>query len=574
MSQVVAWEGKREDEENKKDMPRSGGSMSYGLSEPEPSMQDAILVDDDLYNQADAETRETKSQLGRIEQQLFGLDKRWQSVEKEREDWELLRYDLLEKLRASETKHHKLHTMHNELTTKHSNQCDTESKLREVLQQSEDTSEKLRQDLGVSEEQANARQSEVLKYQSRETVLNTQASNLHARLYHHENESATLRASLESSEHAKDDHAHRLNTLHEAHSALTAAESKLREEHAQHVKESTALVAKKDSELQQHVESLEAVHAEKERNHLHHSKTIDALTSEKEAQKREHEEQLNLTLQEKDHEIRRQTDKLDMIMVEKDLEIQQQIQRTNTLAFDLEAKENQVKGSEEIAKSLDSWKKIAEERAEELEKAMQRIHELEKSVQILEADNEKLSVENKELSTRPAKGGPHVELAHDSILSKAKSGEAVDVELPPQPVDHELPPRPGASDIATVFAPKCDMLLRVTSEMRSGWRPTQCQVDSSLKEIRLLPLGPVGPARIIPFDHISTFEQLGETEIQLHWMPIDSGVDGSQMKLNLQASDESATSMLVACLTVFDRARPGSSVGTPDTPRTPTSEHG
>jgi len=172
-------------------------------------------------------------------------------------------------------------------------------------------------------------------------------------------------------------------------------------------------------------------------------------------------------------------------------------------------------------------------------------------------------------------------------LQAASTGPPVDVELPRVMAHLDVPEAPQDSNVDTemIFAPKCDVLLRATAGVPndpSGLRPTQCQVDAFQRELRLLALGPIGPPRIVPFDAIRGVEQLtGEAGINIYWLPThgemreDAAVSSDQnnrtdFKVKLVPSDEQASSMLVAALTVFDRAKPGSSLATPATPGTGT----
>lgn len=401
----------------------------------------------------------------------------------------------------------------------------------------------------------------------------------------------TLRNHLESSELEKGDITHTLNNLQETHDALIAAEAILRDEHTQHVQITSTALAEKDREIQQHKENHDALQAEKERDALLFSQNMDALKSEKEIEIQEHVNNLNLALAEKDAEIRRHADTLHILKAEKDLEIQQQIERNSTLQTILE------KGGDEHKEDL-YWKAIAEERAEALETATQRIQELEQAVQLSQArqsTSEGVDLDAQYATENAVRVGdtsnakleltpmfPHPSEAQsgdDLFLPEAQVGDVVEVELPPVGAhfldswDQNLIPS-IPSETETVFSPRCDMLLRATTAQPAsrGTRPTQCQVVSGKRELRLLPLGPIGPPRIIPFDSILSVEQLTETDIRLHWVPVGSKPDVAHMNLQLSASDESASSMLVAALTVFDRGRPGSSVATPDTPRSRNSD--
>merc|ERR1711908_189364 len=72
------------------------------------------------------------------------------------------------------------------------------------------------------------------------------------------------------------------------------------------------------------------------------------------------------------------------------------------------------------------------------------------------------------------------------------------------------------------YAPRADLLLRALWHNEHGsFKPTQCQADAALRELRLLTLAPVGRARTIPFSDIVAVEKPnGEQDktINVRWV--------------------------------------------------------
>jgi len=138
-------------------------------------------------------------------------------------------------------------------------------------------------------------------------------------------------------------------------------------------------------------------------------------------------------------------------------------------------------------------------------------------------------------------------------------------------VDLEEDDTPAAAAVVH-HAPKADLLLRTVEA--NGCRPTQCQVDAALQELRLLSLGPVGSPCIIPFADICAVETLEDDQdgsISISWVPNRDGAPklAAPETVKLMPSDQEAGDLLMATLTVFDRAAPGDMLVTPEsvTPR-------
>jgi len=168
----------------------------------------------------------------------------------------------------------------------------------------------------------------------------------------------------------------------------------------------------------------------------------------------------------------------------------------------------------------------------------------------------------------------------DGELENALKGKDVPQQLAPFSQSADLEEDDTPADSAVIHhAPKADLLLRAISADGTGLsRPTQCQVDSALQELRLLSLGPVGAPNIISFADILDVEKPDDDQdktISIHWVPNRSTATevsaASALCVKLLPGDEEAANLLVAALTIYDRAAPGDLLMTPEsiTPRTP-----
>lgn len=111
---------------------------------------------------------------------------------------------------------------------------------------------------------------------------------------------------------------------------------------------------------------------------------------------------------------------------------------------------------------------------------------------------------------------------------------------------------------------------------RIGLRPAQCQVDSVHEELRLVPLGVVGPMVVIPFKEIASItKDDNEFAVGIEWASAgQSPKEVIMQNVLLDTTDEGSLSAIIAALNMKNRIQPGSVAGTPATvtPRTPDSE--
>jgi len=218
-----------------------------------------------------------------------------------------------------------------------------------------------------------------------------------------------------------------------------------------------------------------------------------------------------------------------------------------------------------IAADLASKLEKAAQEAEEAKRALaESLAQAKEDARLLESLNEERQKQD------PSEAAPSV----DAVLAPLNA--STDLEEDSTPAE------------AQVYSacPKADLLLRASGATNApGFRPTQCQVDSALQELRLLSLGAVGAPCVIYFADILAVERADDEQdktICVKWAPnrreasgsaaVSAKLEARTVKL-LPCDDESANH-LVAALTIFDRPAPGDMLITPDTPRTPASEAG
>mmetsp|Transcript_90421 Transcript_90421/g.165907 ORF Transcript_90421/g.165907 Transcript_90421/m.165907 type:complete len:621 (-) Transcript_90421:82-1944(-) len=107
---------------------------------------------------------------------------------------------------------------------------------------------------------------------------------------------------------------------------------------------------------------------------------------------------------------------------------------------------------------------------------------------------------------------------------------------------------------------------------RPALRPAQCQVDTVLEEVRLVPLGAVGPACVIPFKEImQVIRDDNEFSLDIEWSRESDKEGTSMQRVMLDTTDEQSLGAIIAALNMKSRIAPGSMAATPATvtPRTP-----
>jgi hypothetical protein len=178
----------------------------------------------------------------------------------------------------------------------------------------------------------------------------------------------------------------------------------------------------------------------------------------------------------------------------------------------------------------------------------------------------------KAASTRAVAQAEEWKSLHAAAEAKVAEAESKTME----PMSHaDLEEGEVSDEAAGIFhCPKADVLLRASCPTgATGFRATQCQVDAGNRELRLLTLGPVGSPRVISFDDIVNVEKADDEQdktISVYWNPNRNAQKGkAPMTVKLLPCDDAAANLLVAALTVFDRAAPGSLLLTPQSNTTP-----